>query len=474
MICYMSRQNVAIAVVSMISDKPPETSYNKSLTSWNSADSCPFPTNVTTGEQIRKSTSGPKYNWTNQQRALIISAFFWVYVTCQVPAARLAETIGAKWVLAAAGIGSAIISFVLPWAASVHLYLFVFFRALLGLAQAGTFPACYELYSKWLLPKEQALAIPLLRTGMYTGAMLTSTTSGYLSEQNAYGWPYAFYLSGFICALWSLFWVIFATSKPEDSKYISQEELNIIKLNKSKRGSQEQSKLDWWKLFSSPQVIALIACYFSSDWSSTNTLQLMPTYLNDVLHIPPFKNGIINSIIFFIICFTAPTVGTISSLMITKRTCGLSSLQVRRLFQLTALFGQTVCLLILPATGCSIELALYLLYTQVFLGGFTNGGQTQIPFEISPLFSGTVYAIANSIGSATGFISPIVFGQLVEDTGSRDDWNKHFKLSASITAIGGLVFLAIGGNEQEDLSKASEDPHALRDRKRDDVEMQEL
>lgn len=456
----MARQNVSITLVAMIDKSSGKTSSGTTSSGpmeLQQDDSCPRPVlNTTTGVPVRGSTYGPKFPLTSMERSLVFQAFFWTYVTCQIPAARLAETYGAKGMLATAGIGSAVLNLAMPWAATNNFYLFILARALLGVIQAGLFPSVYVLYSKWLPPEEQSIALPLLRTGMYLGAMSISAAAGYFSEHPEFGWPYAYYSAGLICACWSVVWLIFSSSSPVGNRFVSREEVEyILTAIPKKNVYMATDVIDWRKVFSSPQVIALIVCYLSSDWASTSTLQQVPTYLNDILHIPPFKNGLINSVLFTIICINAPTVGSLSAYMIRKKTFGLGSYAVRRLFQSIALFSQSACLFIIPMAGCDIDLAIAILYIQVWLGSFTNGGQTQLPYEISPAYSGTIYAISNSIGSTTGFISPFVFGLMVNNTSSRSQWTNHFQVAAYVTAIGGFVFLLIGGNRQEDFAKQS-------------------
>lgn len=470
-VCYISRQNLSIALVSMVQDdvrpaivsSTPEANktLSSSLAKQDQQETCPYPkvTNEDGSEGDSQTiTYGPKYDWSLSERSFALEAFFWTYVIFQIPAARLAEIVGAKWVLAFAGIGSALISFASPWASSNSVYLFVLMRFLLGAFQTALYPSCYILFAKWLPPLERTQALPIVGTGAYVGSIITSTATGYFSEQPSMGWPYAFYMPGVICTIWSLVWVMVASSEPRDNKFISVEEIEFIESKlevKQDAAGEEKKTPDWLKIFTSKQVLAMICVFIASNWSFFITLLLLPSYLNYILHIPPFKNGLINSVIYVLNCLATPLVGSLSTLMIRAKPFGVSHLQVRKIFELTALLGQAICFLIIPLTGCSTTAVLSILYAQIVLYSFTNGGEVQLAPEITPDFAGTIYAIGNCFGSATGFIVPRVYSMMVYDNQDRQLWYNFFYLAAFINALGGAIFLLFGRNDREDFAKST-------------------
>lgn len=468
-VCYISRQNLSIALVSMVEDErvPSEESISPSASSQSNSSiskleqdaTCPYPTITNQDgleERTKTITYGPKYAWDSSDTSLILESFFWSYVIFQIPAARLAEVMGTKWVLAFAGIGSALISFASPWACSVNVYLFSLMRLLLGVFQTALFPCFYILFAKWLPPLEREQALPIIHSGTYMGSIVASTATGYFSEQAALGWPYAFYMPGVVCTIWSLIWVMVASSEPQSNKFISVQELEYIasKLEvKSDKDIERSKNPDWIKIFSSRQVLAMNCAFIASNWAFFVRLLLLPSYLNYILHIPPFTNGIINAIIYVLNCVFSPLVGSLSTIMIRTKPFGMTILQVRKLFELIALLSQTLGFLIMPQAGCNTTFVLGILYTQIVLYSFCNGGEVQLPPEITPAFAGTVYAIGNCLGSATGFMVPRMFSWIVHDIQDRQQWDSFFYLAAFVTALGGFIFLFLGGNDREDFAK---------------------
>lgn len=475
-VCYISRQNLSMAMVAMVKDpdRPIEEQHsqnhtlnnliNRTAQSFNIgedvASTCPSPTIIGLDgkEEIAKKivTYGPKYDWTTSERSLLFETFFWTYVVCQIPAARFAEVVGAKWVLATATIGSSILSLITPWAASQHVYAFALIRALMGICQTALYPAGYVLYTQWLPPAERSQALPALNAGAYVGSIIASTATGFFSEQEAYGWEYAFYMPSVLCAIWSIFWILFGASEPRQHKFISHEEIEYIesRMEVKNGGSLQQKKsLSWKKLATSPHIWAMVAAFLASNWAFTIILLLLPSYLNYILMIPPFKNGLINSVIYVLFCVSSPIIGAVSTLMVETRVFGLTRLRTRKLFESVALFGQTACFIILPLIGCDTTFVLRLLYTQIVLFSFINGGEVQLPSELSLDFAGTIYAIGNCVGSSTGFIVPRIHSLIVEDVGNRAEWNVYFYVAAAVTFTGGLIFLIFGKNDLQDYSK---------------------
>lgn len=113
-----------------------------------------------------------------------------------IPSARLSEMFGGKWVITVAMASSAIINLATPSMAK-YLWLFIASRVLLGVCQAGIYPAGYAIAAKWLPRSEKSLGFALLTVGSTIGAVASTSMAGYLSEYGfAGGWPSVFYVAG--------------------------------------------------------------------------------------------------------------------------------------------------------------------------------------------------------------------------------------------------------------------------------------
>jgi MFS family permease len=78
------------------------------------------------------------------------------------------------------------------------------------------------------------------------------------------------------------------------------------------------------------------------------------------------------------------------------------------------MFGTAVCFVLIPIVDCDKEAVIALLLIGMFIYGFITGGEYAIIAEYAPDYSGTVFGVANTMASATGFIGPLIVGLLLD------------------------------------------------------------
>lgn len=187
--------------------------------------------------------SQEKFHWDQTEQGHILGAFFYGYILFQIPGARMAESVGAKWIIMAASAGSAVISLAFPLSTQLNsIYLLMVLRFVMGLCQSAFFPAAYVIFCRWLPERERSVLLPIMFIGSNMGSISTYILSSYLIS-SAYGWPSVFYLSGLICSIVSLFWCIFGSNGPEDNRFITEKERYYIESNVNNQSS-ESSSLD--------------------------------------------------------------------------------------------------------------------------------------------------------------------------------------------------------------------------------------
>jgi ACS family hexuronate transporter-like MFS transporter len=87
---------------------------------------------------------------------------------------------------------------------------FGIFRALLGVGEAGNWPAAIKLSSEWFKPEERSTAIGIFNSGGAIGAIITPPLAIWLGNQ--FGWQMAFVCIGVAGYLWlAVFWFIYYT-----------------------------------------------------------------------------------------------------------------------------------------------------------------------------------------------------------------------------------------------------------------------
>src|SRR5439155_23564328 len=89
------------------------------------------------------------------------------------------------------------------------------FRFLLGIGEAGNWPAAVRVVAEWFPERERALASGLFNSGSAVGAILAPPSVAYLMLRS--GWQAAFLFVGLTGLVWLVFWLrLYRT--PEQAK----------------------------------------------------------------------------------------------------------------------------------------------------------------------------------------------------------------------------------------------------------------
>lgn len=79
--------------------------------------------------------------WNEQLQGTLLSCYFWGYFISQIPAARIAENLSAKYVMLFSVAINVVCTILTPLAAKFHYNLMVVMRILEGIGGGTTFPA---------------------------------------------------------------------------------------------------------------------------------------------------------------------------------------------------------------------------------------------------------------------------------------------------------------------------------------------
>ncbi|WP_428305160.1 MFS transporter [Lacipirellula sp.] len=128
---------------------------------------------------------------------------------------------------------------------------FSFMRGALGLAEGGNFPAAIKSVSQWFPKRERALATGIFNSGSSVGALVAPMMVPWITEN--YGWPAAFYATGFLGFIWLIFWWKWYES-PERHLSVSASELAYIQSDPI----DPPQAISWLELLRHRQVWAFI------------------------------------------------------------------------------------------------------------------------------------------------------------------------------------------------------------------------
>ena len=194
----------------------------------------------------------PEFHWTDADYGKITGIFSIAYAIFCLFAGKFIDWMGTKkgyliaicvWSLGAvlhAGCGwvtenivgvadkAALLNATGALAASISMisvWLFLACRLILGLGEAGNFPAAIKVTAEYFPKKDRALATSIFNAGASVGALAAPLTIPILAEKM--GWEMAFIIIGAIGFVWAILWAVFY-NKPSESQHVNEAELTYI------------------------------------------------------------------------------------------------------------------------------------------------------------------------------------------------------------------------------------------------------
>lgn len=143
-----------------------------------------------------------QFHMTNETYGRVVSAFMLAYTISNGLSGPLIDRLGTR-------LGYALC--IAWWSAASVLHAFTrgplslgAFRFLLGIGEAGNWPAAIKVVAEWFPESERALACGLFNSGSSFGAILAPPIVAYIIL--TLGWQYSFVTIGSIGFLWLAFW----------------------------------------------------------------------------------------------------------------------------------------------------------------------------------------------------------------------------------------------------------------------------
>lgn len=121
---------------------------------------------------------------------------------------------------------------------------FGFWRAFLGISEAGNFPAAIKTVAEWFPKRERALATGIFNSGTNVGAIVAPLAVPAMAM--AWGWQSAFIITGAIGFIWIICWFLFY-EVPEKQRRLSAGELEYINSDADEK-EEKQEEVKWLSL----------------------------------------------------------------------------------------------------------------------------------------------------------------------------------------------------------------------------------
>lgn len=215
-----------------------------------------------------------EFHFSDTQFGMILSAFGLGYVLLTALGGWLVDRHGSRLIWPLAAIGWSICVGLLGFAGG--FWGFIFLRFLLGVTEGPHFPAMSRSIGDWLPAEERARALSLGLVAIPLSSVIGAPLCSYLVED--FGWRTMFFSISAVGILWGFVWYFLFRDKPEDSRFVGEEERKLITASNLRSKDQEKTPVDWRFVLTHPALIANNIAYFAFGYMLFFATLWLPGY----------------------------------------------------------------------------------------------------------------------------------------------------------------------------------------------------
>jgi ACS family sodium-dependent inorganic phosphate cotransporter len=375
--------------------------------------------------------------YSEAERGLVLSSFFWGYLWFQLPGGLFADRFGGKRVLGAGVALWSIATFLTP-IATASFGLLLLMRAALGVGEAVNFPAIHSIAARWAPATERARAISLHLSGTALGTIIALLASPPIII--AFGWEAVFYISGLIGLLWLALWWWKAADWPEHARGVSAAELAEIRAGRSEVDAAEA--IPWGTICREPAVWAIVTAHLCNNFGFYLLLLWLPSYLDHTFHVPLKDLGIMAVVPYLVAFVTGNCSGWLADGLQRR---GMRMTAVRKTLVTTSFGLGAAAVCAMPFAHSAVQAVML---ATVSIGGTAigTGGWGVNHLDVAPRYAGILMGISNTFATLPGIIGVAATGFIVQATGS---YSGAFYLAAAIYLVGLVAFNVWGSGERK-------------------------
>jgi MFS family permease len=398
---------------------------------------------------VAESTVRGDLGLTKQQSGWLMSAFFFSYALCSIPAAQFGQRFGSR---------RALPMFATVWSIATAATAFVgglggflVARIVQGVAQSGLFPTTTVSVSKWFPLTGRGFATGALGSFMSLGGALCAWLTGVLLEvfepRVAAGWNWRltfllFAIPGIIWAWWFWWWF---RDEPGEHRSVSGAELQLISGSLTTKAElrcppgesgEKPAALPWLALFSSPalwwlcgqQAFRAAGYMFFTSWFAT--------YLQETRGVSIAHSGFLNMLPLVVVVIAGLVGGALSDWLL-QRTASRNV--ARRWMSVLSLFSCAI--LIFWALAIENALAAVLVISAgSFFAALASPCAYAMTIDMGGQHVATVNATMNMMGNFGAWAFPIVVPWLLVRFGN---WDAVVVVFGALYVIGALFWLLL-------------------------------
>jgi len=395
-------------------------------------------------------------HWDDNTKGIILSAFYWGYITTQLPAVWLIQRFGAKIVLGVGIFFASAFTGIVPWI-STSLPGLIVVRILTGIAEGVSFPAVYTMAGEWVPKPEKSFTMACLQGSVSLGTVFALGVGPQIVSRAS--WEWSLWISAILGIGWTIPWGLLVTKSPQDKDSFTlfpigpKEAKYIIGSRDKAKTEGTTEKTPWLGICTNSATLALMWNHFACNWGTYVFISWLPTYLKEVLKYDMNNIGMVFSIIPYL---SQPVIALLTGYFVDTlvRKEYMDLLSLRKWFQGKTCFLSASGLVLLAYLDIPNVAKLVLVLSVISCSGFALGAGYTVNFlDLTGAHSGALMAVSNTLATVPGIAGVYLTGFLKKETGS---WNASFLLAAAIYVSALYSFMLWAKADQIDFSNGNE------------------
>jgi MFS transporter, ACS family, glucarate transporter len=333
------------------------------------------------------------------QTGAVLGAFGLSYALFEIPMGLLGDKLGVRWVLS---------QLVLIWSmftaltgAAFNLVSLWAIRFAFGAGEAGCFPNLTRMLSAWLPTSERVKAQAVMWAFGRWGGALAPPVAFFVIYH--FGWRLGFVALAMLGVAWVACFLPWFRNDPAQHKGVNAEELKL--LESSRELVLHDHGVPWYRLLLQKDIAFLGLQYFGFSYTWYFYVTWLPTWLQKERGLAPGEAAF-----YAMIPLAFGGLGSITS--------GFLPLWISRKWVAVGGFLATAALIFIIPSISGVTVPMLLMGAASFCSDLTMPISWDTCVKIGKQFTATVSSTMNMLGNFAGFVAPVVFGIILQETGS--------------------------------------------------------
>jgi MFS family permease len=389
---------------------------------------------ITYLDRVCISVAGPRIqnelHLSPQDWGFVTGAFAIAYTLFEIPSGYLADRFGARAMMTRIVLWWSV--FTTLTGTAFKLWPLMIIRFLFGAGEAGAYPTASTSVFRWFPADERGRAFGVIFLSSQLGGAIAPLLI--VPIQVLFGWRVSFYLFGILGVVWAGGWWRWYRNRPKEKIGITDRELEEI----GEPAEPPPHGFPWKAIGANASVWAIMGATFAYLYSYYFFLFWLPTYM---IRARGFTEGETKlSALPFLLGALANFAGGYA------RDAAVVKFGPKWGPRAVCIAGLAIASASAFASEITVNKYVVLVWLALCYGGITFQQPTvwATCVDIGKRYAGAVAGCMNTAGALGGLVSSLIFGYLVESTGSYD---AVLLSMAGMLIVGSALWLRIDATE---------------------------